>query len=124
MVYSSQGHAVVQVVHTYENTYRLSRAPIVLCFTCCVVRFVGEQVVVMTVDIKSGYRNKTNVLTYIFRYRDNILHENNKWWSLICCTLYQWSYCASQVDSGGHADGVCGTAQWPQYIRRIRYMYG
>lgn len=36
VVYSSQGHIVVQVV-------------------------------VMTVDIKTGFRSKTNVLTYIFR---------------------------------------------------------
>jgi succinate dehydrogenase hydrophobic anchor subunit len=40
----------------------LTAVTVVLHGVCCL------QVVVMSLDITSGERNKTNVLTYVFRY--------------------------------------------------------
>jgi succinate dehydrogenase hydrophobic anchor subunit len=40
----------------------LTAVAVVLHGMCCL------QVVVMSLDITSGERNKTNVLTYVFRY--------------------------------------------------------
>ncbi len=68
VVYSSQGHIVVQVKKgplfgTLEYPVSIKMFhPIDSMYA-----FFLKKVVVMTVDIKSGLRSKTNVLTYIFR---------------------------------------------------------
>jgi len=74
VVYSQQGHIVVQVKRV---VYLYNSFCVLMQWTYCLyIHFLVflAQVVVSTVDIVSGNKQKTNVLTYIFRYVEQQLH--------------------------------------------------